>query len=123
MVTEHFLSKINKSVTSRLSAGEGTAVGEALACQYSLIEAGYALILSVKEANFTSAYADISCRYVYVGAYVLVKLSHKALAESHNFAVGFALGIEIRTALAAPYGQSGKRIFEYLFKTKEFNYT
>ena len=44
------------------------------------------------------------------------KLGHKALAETHNFAVGFALGVKVRAALAAAYGQTGKAVFENLLK-------
>ena len=50
-----------------------------------------------------------------------VKLCHEALAECHDFAVGFALGIEIGAALAAADGKAGQGVFEDLLEAEEFD--
>ena len=50
---------------------------------------------------------------------MLIKLGHEALAETHNFIVGLALGVEIGTALTAADGQTGQRVFENLLETEE----
>ena len=50
-----------------------------------------------------------------------VQLGHEALAEGHHFPVGFALGIEIGTALAASDGKPGQGVLEHLLKTKELD--
>ena len=50
-----------------------------------------------------------------------VKLCHKALAECHDLSVRFSLRVKIGTAFTAADRKSGKRIFKYLFKSKEFN--
>jgi hypothetical protein len=52
-----------------------------------------------------------------------MKLCHKALAECHHFPVRLALGIKIRTALAAADWKPGQGIFKNLFKAKEFDNT
>ena len=38
-------------------------------------------------ANFTSTYANISCRHIGVWANMTRKLRHKALAKPHDFSV------------------------------------
>jgi hypothetical protein len=45
--------------------------------------------------------------------------AHEALAETHDLVVGFALGIEIRSALAAAHGQGGEGVLEDLFEGQE----
>ena len=84
--------------------------------------AGNFFVLTEEVAYLSAAYAYIACGYVGVGAYNLVKLCHKALAKSHYFVVALTLGVKIRTALAAAYGKTGKRVFENLLKAEEFNY-
>ena len=50
-----------------------------------------------------------------------VELGHEALAECHDFAVGFALGIEIGAALAAADGKTGQGVFENLLEAQELD--
>ena len=50
-----------------------------------------------------------------------IELCHKALAETHDLVVRFALGIEIRTALAAADGKTGQAVLENLLKSKELD--
>ena len=51
------------------------------------------------------------------------KLSHEALAETHNLSVGLALGVEVGTALAAAHGESGQGVLEDLLKAEELDDT
>ena len=50
-----------------------------------------------------------------------IELSHKALAETHNFSVGFALRIKVAAALAAAHRESGQTVFQDLLKPEEFD--
>ena len=54
---------------------------------------------------------------------IFAELCHKALAECHNLAVRFSLGIEIGAALAATDRQACQGVFEYLLKAQEFDDT
>ena len=47
------------------------------------------------------------------------ELGHEALAERHDLAVGLALGVEVRAALAAAHGQRGKGVLEDLLEAQE----
>ncbi len=47
------------------------------------------------------------------------EFGHEALAEAHDLVVRFALGIEVRSALAAAHGQGGQRVLEDLLETEE----
>ena len=47
----------------------------------------------------------------------------KTLAEGHDFLVGLALGVKVRTALAAANGQAGEGILENLLKAEELENT
>ena len=62
-------------------------------------------------------------RNIHIRADVAIQLAHKALAERHDLAIGFAFGIKIRAAFAAADGQTGQRVFEDLLKSQEFNDT
>ena len=48
-----------------------------------------------------------------------LQFGHEALAEPHHFVVALALGIEIRTALAAAHHQSRQRVLENLLEGQE----
>ena len=51
-----------------------------------------------------------------------VELSHEALAETHNLSVGFALGIKVRSALAAAHGKSGQSVLKDLLEAEELDH-
>ena len=53
---------------------------------------------------------------------MLCQLGHESLAETHNFPVGLALGVEVGTALAAAHGQCGQAVLEDLLKAQELDY-
>ena len=48
-----------------------------------------------------------------------MQFGHEALAETHDFVIALAFGIEVRSAFAAAHGQRGQRVLEYLFKCQE----
>ena len=121
VVLEELLGQVYEAVAGSLGPCQGAAVGEALAGQNAFIQCGDSLVLAVQEADLAAAYADIACGYVGVCADMSVKLSHEALAECHDFAVGFALGIEIGAALAAADGEAGQGILEDLLEAEELD--
>ena len=51
-----------------------------------------------------------------------VQLGHERLAEAHHLAFTLALGVEVRTALAAAHGQRGQRILEHLLEGEELEH-
>ena len=51
------------------------------------------------------------------------KLCHKALAETHNLSVALALGVKVRTTLAAAHRQCCKAVLEDLLKAEELDDT
>ena len=73
-------------------------------------------------ANLAGANADIACGNVGIGAEILLKLGHKCLTETHNFVIGFALGVEICAALTAAHRKTGKRVLKGLLEAKELDY-
>jgi hypothetical protein len=52
---------------------------------------------------------------------VAVQLGHEALAETHDLAVGLALGVEVAAALAAADGQPGQGVLEDLLEAEELD--
>ena len=54
-------------------------------------------------------------------AQMAIKFSHEALAEAHDFIIGFTLGIEVRTTFTAADRHAGQRVLENLLKTEELD--
>jgi len=50
------------------------------------------------------------------------QLVHERLAKAHHFAVGFSLGVEVRSTFAATHRQTGKRILECLLEAEELEH-
>ena len=50
-----------------------------------------------------------------------VELCHESLAESHNFCIALAVGIEVGTTLAASDGKSGEGVLEDLLESEELD--
>ncbi len=80
---------------------------------------GDALILAEHIANLARADADIASGHVNIGTDMAVELGHEALAEAHHFMIAFALGVEVRAALAAAHRQAGQRVLESLLEREE----
>ena len=118
---EQFNSVINCAKTGSFGTNERTAVGQALTGENAGELISQSLILTVQITNFSCTYADITGRNVGISADVFGKFGHKALAETHHFAVTLTARIEVRTALTAAHGQRGQRVLEGLLKAEEFN--
>ena len=79
------------------------------------------LVLAEHITDLASADTDIAGRHIGIRSDMAVELGHEALGKTHDFLIGFAFWIEIRAALAAADGLACERIFEDLFKAKEFD--
>ena len=120
---EHLSCIEYDTVACSLISASKTAVRNALTGECAVIAVADSLILAHHVANLSAAYAEVTCGNVGVGTDVSVKLSHKGLAETHDFHIGLAVGVEISAALAAADGQTGQRVLEDLLKTEELNNT
>src|ERR1022692_4571187 len=117
---QHFVGEVHAAIAGGLGTNQRTAPSQAFAGKDAGEFIPQALILAKHEADFASAHADVAGGNVRVRADVTAELGHEALAEAHYFVVALALGVEIRTALAAAHGQRGERILEDLFERQEF---
>ena len=82
---------------------------------------GQAAVLAKEEPDLAAADADVTGWHVAVFANVAVQLRHKGLTKAHDLYLGLALGVKVRTALAAADGQAGKGVFEDLLKAEELD--
>src|SRR5690606_14796297 len=102
---EDLLDEEDRAVAGGLLAHLGPAPGQALAGEHPrLVAVGDPLVLAEQVAPLRLADAGGTGRDVGVLADVAVQLGHERLAEPHHLAVGAALGVEVRAALAAPDG-------------------
>lgn len=118
---EHLVGEVAQAVAGGLSAGQGAAVGQALAGQHAVKLVADPLILAKQVADLTGAHADVAGGHVGVRANVALQLSHEGLAETHDLVAALALGIKVGTALAAAHGQTGEGVLEYLLKAQELD--
>src|SRR5690606_800859 len=119
---QHFFHEVDQAVPRRFLAHQAAAVIDPFAGEDAgFIAAADAPVLAEHVADLPRAHADVAGRHVDVGADVPVQLRHEALAEAHHFTVGFALRVEVGTALAAPDGQAGQGVFENLLEAEEFD--
>lgn len=93
-----------------------SAERDALTSQNAFILVNDSLVLAEEVADFCRLHPGPS-RNVSVRSDVSVQLSHECLAESHYFCVGFAVRIEVRTALAAADRKSSQTVLEDLFES------
>ena len=121
-ISQHQLGEVEETITSSLSTCQAAAVVQALAGKNtSIISIADALVLTIEITNLTAANTDITSRYVSVQTNMTAKLSHKALAEAHDFSIGLALWIKVGAALATANRQSSQSVFENLLKTQELD--
>ena len=113
---------IDSAEAGSLRADKGTAVALALTGKHAVFESALkSAVLAIEVTDFPCANAHIAGRNVDIGSNVAVKRLHKALAEAHDFSVRFPGGIEVRAALTAADGESGKGILEDLLEAQEFD--
>src|SRR5581483_5365637 len=117
---EHLRGKIHAAIARSLRTNQRTAPIQALAGQHAREFILETLVLAEQVPDFAAADPNVSCRYVSIRPDVPEEFGHKTLAESHDFVVALALGIEVGSAFAAAHGQRSQRILQNLFKCQEF---
>ena len=117
---EHLTGEVHAAVAGGFGSDERATVVEALAGQDAGLEVVAELAVHAEHvADFTTANADVARRHVEVVADVAPEFHHEGLAEAHDLGVGLALGIEVRTALAAAHRKAGQAVLENLLKGEE----
>ena len=116
---EHFLGEIDRAVAGGFGTNQRAAVVEALAGQHAAEAVGQLLVLAEQVADLAAAHADVAGGHVGVGADVAEQLGHERLAETHDFVVALALGIEVAAALAAAHHDRRQAVLEDLLEGQE----
>src|SRR5690606_18643129 len=122
LVPEHILEEIDCAVPGRFGPNLRAAVLQPLTGEHAGEMVGDALVLPEHVADLASAHTDVACRNVHIGADVAVEFGHEALAKAHHLAVGLALGVEVRAALASAHRQAGERILERLLESEKLEH-
>jgi hypothetical protein len=122
MGLHHFLGEIDTAIPGGFGAHQGTTPGEPLTGEHAgFVLVGKAAIHTEQVADFPAADANIAGGNVPIFTNMVVEFGHEGLTEPHDFGIGLAFGVEVSAALAAADGQTGKRVLEDLFETKEFD--
>ena len=119
----HFIEEVNKAITGSFGTDQGTTEGHPFAGENAGEFVGKAFVLTEHIADFTSTGTDVTGGNVEVGTDVAIQFGHEGLAETHDFAIGFAATIKVGTTFTAAHGKGGKAVFEYLLESKEFQHT
>ena len=119
---QYFICVVCSTVTCCFGSEQGTAVFQTFTCQNAVFPAAFdSLVLTIQETDFSTAYADVTSGNVNVGTDVSVQFCHECLAESHDFHIGFTVGVEVGTTFTTTDGQACQGVFEDLFEAQEFN--
>jgi hypothetical protein len=118
-VLDHVLNVVDDTVTSGLGADERTTPGTALAGEDTLPLVADLAVLAEEETDLTTGDTDITGGDVSVGTDVLAELGHEGDAETTDFVVGLALGVEVGTTLTTTHAETGQSILEDLLETEE----
>ena len=122
MRLHHLIGEVDRAKARGLSANQGATPGQPLAGEDPrFVLRGQAAVLAKEEPDLAATDADVTGWHVAVFANVAVQLRHKGLAKAHDLYLGLALGIKVRTALAAANGQAGQGVFEDLLKAEELD--
>ena len=117
---EHVLKEVNSTEAGSLRTDERTSERKSLSGEHAVVLAGELLVHSLEIADFTAAYADVTCRNVHIRTDVSPELKHEGLAETHDLSVGLALWVEVGATLSATHRKSCEGVLEYLLKSEEF---
>ena len=117
---EHLFGKVADAVARRFGTHRAAAPVAALARERARKFVAQALVLSKQIADFASAHADVACRYVGILPDMALQFGHERLTELHHLVVRLALGVEVRTALAAAHGERRQAVLEGLLEGQEF---
>ena len=121
---QNFVSVVCSTVTCCFGSEQGTAVFQTFTCQYTIFPATFdSLILAIQVTDFSTTYTQVTSGNVNVGTNVSVQFCHECLAESHDFHIGFTVGVEVGTTFTTADRQACQGVFEDLFKAQEFNDT
>ena len=123
LLFHHALHIVDGTETGGFRTNQGAAPAVALAGQSAgAVLAGQFLVGTVEVTDFTSANADVTGRAVLIRTDVAPQLIHEGLAETHDFLVRLANGVEIGTALATAERQVGQGVFEDLLESQELQH-
>ena len=124
IVFEDIFQIVYGTITCCFRTDTGTAIAEAFAGQYAIFEAAFQTAVFTKEVtDFTAANAHITSRNVDIRTDVPIQGLHIALAETHDFSIGFAIRIKVCAAFSAANRKTRQRVLENLFETEELNDT
>ena len=120
---QHLVEEIGRAEARGFGTDERAAEGETFAREDAVLVRTADLLIRAEEiADLSRAHAHVACGDVHVGTDVTVKLGHETIAETHDFGIGLACGVEVAAALAAAHGQPGKGIFESLLESEELHH-
>lgn len=119
---QHAVGEVGESV----ACGFGAGVGAAPEWVFAGEDAGFvvavdAFVLAEEVTDFAGADADVAGGDVALFAEVVVEFGHEGLAETHDFGVAFAFGVEVAAAFSGSELEAGEGVFEDLFKAEEFD--
>ena len=117
---EHLLREVACSVSRRFGAHRRAPPADTLAGESTGEFVAQTFVLPEHEADFAAAHADVARRNVGVLSDVARQFGDERLAETHHLVVGFAFGVEVRTALAAAHRQCREAVLEGLLEGEEF---
>ena len=116
---QHLLDEVDEPVAGRLGPDQAPAERESLAGEHAGGVVRELLVHARHVAHLARAHADVARGHVGVRAEVAVELEHQRLAEAHHLVVAAALGVEVRSALAAAHRQRRQRVLERLLEAQE----
>jgi hypothetical protein len=113
-------AKRHRSVARGLGPDQAAAPVEALAGEHTGELIPQLFVHAEQISDLPAAHTDIAGGDIGVLADVPEEFAHEALAEPHDFKIGFALGIKVRPPFAPAHGKGGQGVLEDLFKGQEF---
>ena len=119
---EHFLCKVDKTVTSSFCTDQRTTECKTFTSQNSSVFITDSLVLTKEITDFASTNVFITCWNVCIWTNVAVQFSHEWLAEAHNFFVWFSMWIKVWTTFTTTHWECCKRVFKNLFEAQELQY-
>ena len=119
LVLQDFLEIVDSAVAGRFRTDKAAAVAHALAGENAVLpDTLESTILAVQVADLAAANTHITSGNVDVRSNVTVQSRHEALAESLDFRVGLAGGVEVGAALSAAHGQAGREFLKVCSKPR-----
>ena len=116
---QHLVDEIQSAETRSLRTNQRTAKLQSFTRKGSCKFTGQFLIHAEHIAYFTSAYTDVTRRYIHIRTQMTPQFQNKRLAETHDFRITLPARGEIRATFATAHRQRGQRILEGLLKAQE----